>query len=167
MTIRRTISLVLLSLVDAFGGARLFAMRRRLLAAAGVSVSSDTRVMPGSQFHFSNVQLGHETWIGANAHFFSTRTASISIGNCCDVGPDCAFVVGGHAIGSRERRAGAGESRPIVVGAGTWVGARVTMLGGATVGRGCVIAAGSVVTRACYESRLSQWSMLAMWTVAA
>ena len=22
-------------------------------------------------------------------------------------------------------------------------------------------------TRACYESRLSQWSMLAMWTVAA
>ena len=36
---------------------------------------------------------------------------------------------------------------PIVVGAGTWIGAFVTLLAGVTDGKGCVIAAGSIVTR--------------------
>ncbi|WP_157977778.1 acyltransferase [Paraburkholderia kururiensis] len=37
--------------------------------------------------------------------------------------------------------------KPISIGEDCWFGARVTVLGGVTIGRGCVIAAGAVVTR--------------------
>ncbi|MBI5105119.1 MAG: acyltransferase [Solirubrobacterales bacterium] len=39
------------------------------------------------------------------------------------------------------------DPRPVVVGAGTWLGINVTVLPGVTIGQGCVIGAGSVVTR--------------------
>ncbi len=37
--------------------------------------------------------------------------------------------------------------KPIAIGEDCWIGARVTVLGGVTIGQGCVIAAGAVVTR--------------------
>ena len=37
--------------------------------------------------------------------------------------------------------------RPIAIGEDCWLGARVTVLGGVTIGRGSVVAAGAVVTR--------------------
>lgn len=40
-----------------------------------------------------------------------------------------------------------GESRPIVIEEGVWIGARAIVLKGVTIGRGAVVAAGSVVTR--------------------
>src|SRR5262245_33976667 len=42
---------------------------------------------------------------------------------------------------------GHGRSKPIVIGDGVWMGARVTVLKGVTIGAGAVIGAGSVVTR--------------------
>jgi acetyltransferase-like isoleucine patch superfamily enzyme len=42
---------------------------------------------------------------------------------------------------------GHGPSLPVVLEQGVWLGARVTVLKGVTIGRSSVVAAGSVVTR--------------------
>jgi acetyltransferase-like isoleucine patch superfamily enzyme len=39
------------------------------------------------------------------------------------------------------------EFRPVKIGAGVWIGSRVTLVPGVTIGAGAVLAAGSVVTR--------------------
>lgn len=41
----------------------------------------------------------------------------------------------------------AGESSSIVIGNRCWLGARVVVIGGVTIGEGAVVAAGAVVTR--------------------
>jgi maltose O-acetyltransferase len=44
-----------------------------------------------------------------------------------------------------ERRLERPESRPIAIEDNVWLGARVTVLGGVTIGEGSCVAAGSVV----------------------
>jgi acetyltransferase-like isoleucine patch superfamily enzyme len=57
------------------------------------------------------------------------------------------LLTGGHVIGPPGRRAAELTCEPIVVGTGAWLGARVTVLPGVTIGDGAVVAAGAVVTR--------------------
>ena len=56
-------------------------------------------------------------------------------------------MTGSHQTGPSERRAGAGTAKEIVVESGCWIGARVLVLGGVTIGAGSIVAAGAVVTR--------------------
>jgi acetyltransferase-like isoleucine patch superfamily enzyme len=48
---------------------------------------------------------------------------------------------------TRPIRAQGTTRKPISIGEDCWFGARVTVLGGVTIGESCVIAAGAVVTR--------------------
>jgi acetyltransferase-like isoleucine patch superfamily enzyme len=69
----------------------------------------------------------------------------VQIGSGCAIGQyaiilDCDF----HTPGLLDE--GHGTPRPIVVEENVWLGARVTVLKGVTIGRGTVVAAGSVVT---------------------
>jgi maltose O-acetyltransferase len=68
----------------------------------------------------------------------------VSIGDWCLFGPhtlimDCDY----H---DPQNHASPGESRPVVIGDRVWVGARVTILKGVTIGADSTVAAGSVVT---------------------
>jgi len=51
--------------------------------------------------------------------------------------------------GAPERRAGAVGGKPVAVGNGCWIGARVMVMPGVSVGDGCVVAAGAIVTKDC------------------
>ncbi|WP_060664555.1 DapH/DapD/GlmU-related protein [Bacillus sp. CHD6a] len=64
------------------------------------------------------------------------------------------FCTSTHEFGTCERRAGKPYGKPIKIGNGCWVGARVTILPGVTIGDGCIIAAGSVVTKDCESNSL-------------
>ena len=59
-----------------------------------------------------------------------------------------------HVHGDARQRAGEYAGRPVTIGDGCWVGARVAVLPGVTVGAGCVIAAGAVVVRDCTPNGL-------------
>ncbi|MBF4578672.1 transferase [Frigoribacterium sp. VKM Ac-2530] len=96
-------------------------------------------------FQHHNVIVGRGTWIGRRTEFVSTPRATITIGSDCDISQDVLFITGSHDIGPDQRRAGAGRSDPVGVGNGSWVGARVTFLGGSRVGHGVVVGAGSLV----------------------
>lgn len=63
-----------------------------------------------------------------------------------NLGPFVRLITDSHEIGPAHRRAGAGTNEPIVIGAGTWIGAGAIVVGGVTIGTGAVIAAGAVVT---------------------
>jgi maltose O-acetyltransferase len=69
----------------------------------------------------------------------------VTIGDGCLIGQytiimDCDY----HSLDGSDDH---GESKPIVIEAGVWLGARTIVLKGVRIGRGSVIAAGSVVTR--------------------
>ncbi|WP_368073879.1 DapH/DapD/GlmU-related protein [Blastococcus mobilis] len=59
------------------------------------------------------------------------------------------IVTSTHQQGPRERRGGSTVGKPVVIGSGSWIGARATILPGITVGAGCIIGAGSLVVADC------------------
>lgn len=82
------------------------------------------------------VVIGHGAAIAAHAR--------IQIGDGAQIGPFAMLMdTDFHEAGNH---AAAPESRPIQIGAGARIGARVTMLRGAVVGAGARVAAGSVVS---------------------
>lgn len=124
---------------------RWFRIRAAMYRAAGASVAGDARLNGRVVIQYPNVFIGQDTWVGARTEFASTRTARIVVGDRCDISQDALFVCGSHEMGDSSRRAGRGTAHDIVVGDGTWVGARATFLGGSGVGSGSVVAAGAVV----------------------
>ena len=73
--------------------------------------------------------------------------APVRIGHRVHMGQDVMILTGSHQIGDAEMRCGDYEFAPVEIGDGCWLGARVLILPGVTIGPGCVVAAGSVVTR--------------------
>ena len=68
---------------------------------------------------------------------------SISIGNNCLIGDECVLLDDDfHAHGGSERKVA-----PICLQDHVWLGTRVIVLRGVTIGEGSVVGAGSVVTR--------------------
>jgi acetyltransferase-like isoleucine patch superfamily enzyme len=104
-------------------------------------------VMPGCHFYSDRVSIGAQSWINRGCHFDSHE--QITIGDNVDVGMEVMFCTSSHRAGPPTKRAGEYVGAPIVIGDGTWIGTRASILPGVTVAEGCVIAAGSVVVKDC------------------
>lgn len=76
-----------------------------------------------------------------------TLYAPVYIGKRVHFGPEVMILTGTHVIGPAEERCGDYRFAPVTIGDGTWVGARVVVLPGVTIGPGCVVGTGAVVTR--------------------
>ena len=63
-----------------------------------------------------------------------------------------------HNIGSHQRRGTGAAGAPIVIGAGSWLGARSIVLPGVSIGEGCIVGAGSVVTCDCEPDGIYVWA---------
>lgn len=73
----------------------------------------------------------------------------VTLGDSVYLGPGVAILTASHEIGGHDHRAGADTAAPVVIGSGTWIGARAVILPGVTIGEGVVVGAGAVVTRDC------------------
>ncbi len=103
-------------------------------------------------------------FIGARTGLTMERGTIINYGSFLDLGApitmrensglgyQCMLITCSHKIGSPARRYGAADNKPIVIGEGSWLSARVTVMPGVTIGSGCVIGAGSVVTADCVDN---------------
>ena len=89
--------------------------------------------------------VGSNCWIGKN--FRINGNGDVTIGNNVDIGPEVTFQTGGHEIGDKNRRAGAGLNFNQSVGNGTWIGGRATVLNNTAIGAGCVVAGCACVTK--------------------
>lgn len=121
-------------------------LRWRALRAYGLDVQR-SRISPGVWFGSKRVSIGEASFVNYGCMF--NTAAQISIGANCDLAMQVVFATSSHEIGPAERRAGAPTAAPIQIGDGSWIGARVVILPGVTIGPGTVVAAGSVVTRDC------------------
>jgi acetyltransferase-like isoleucine patch superfamily enzyme len=71
----------------------------------------------------------------------------IEIGEDCRIGPHTLIYDSDFHELSPDRRDEQGSSAPVVIGDNVWIGARVMILKGVSIGKDAVIAAGSVVTK--------------------
>ena len=92
---------------------------------------------------WNGLSVGARSFV--NYGCFFDLGADISIGADVSIGYQTLFITSTHDIGSPARRAGKDVAKSISVGDGAWIGARVTVLPGVSIGAGAVVAAGSTV----------------------
>ena len=101
-------------------------------------VAVELAALPGG-----TLTIGDRTFINSGVSICAqtcvTIGSNVAIGNYTLI-MDTDF----HAVGDHTQP---GESRPVCIEDNVWLGARVTVLKGVTIGSGAVVAAGAVVTR--------------------
>lgn len=124
-----------------------YAFRRLLIKHIAVQVGKSVFVKHNAQIGAGvglvigdRSQLGHNCRIGNN----------VTIG--CDVlmGPDVVIMTSAHAFDEPNipiNSQGALPIRAVTIGDDVWIGTRVIIMPGVTIGRGAVIGAGAVVTK--------------------
>jgi maltose O-acetyltransferase len=123
-------------------------VRVELLRRWGVQIAPGAEIGPSCHFSSPGVVLG-ECFLNREVHLDANGTATITIAEGCEIGPGVMLMTSHHEFGPASRRAGAPGPRSIVIERGCWLGARVLVLPGVTVGAGCVLAAGTVANRDC------------------
>lgn len=91
--------------------------------------------------------LGLNSYINYNC--FLDLGDDIFIGDNCAIGFGTTFINSSHTLGNHSKRAGGGNTKPIIIGDGVWIGANVIIMPGVHIGNGCVIGAGSLVITDC------------------
>ncbi|MDB5100597.1 MAG: lacA 2 [Cyanobacteria bacterium RYN_339] len=89
------------------------------------------------------LEIGDDSFV--NNGVILSATHSIKIGNRVNIAPHCVLI-DNDFHGTADRN-GPPKIAPIVLEDDVWLGTRVTVLKGVTIGRGSVIASGSVVTK--------------------
>lgn len=105
-------------------------------------------ILGGCTFdNFRNIQFGNHVFINHNS-IFSTPFG-IKIGNFVMIGSNCLFATINHGFDDWQKPMifQKIEHKPIIIEDDVWIGARATILGGVTIGRGAIVAAGAVVTK--------------------
>jgi len=123
-------------------------LRPRLYRLAGIHIGHGT-VIFGRMRLIGASDVIHLLLIGNNCCLNENITfnlgASVTLEDNVSLGMDCMFITNTHEMGTSNFRAGKIVSKPIRVGRGAWVGARVTVLPGVTIGAGAVVGSGAVV----------------------
>ena len=102
------------------------------------TVTSEAVAYPGG-----HLEIGNGVFINYGASLSAHQL--VRIGDGCQLGSyACLMDNDYHSVEDREKPS---ESRPIVLGRNVWLGVRVIVLKGVTIGDNAVIGAGSVVTR--------------------
>ena len=128
-------------------------LRVELLRRWGMQIAAGTEIGPRCHFSGPGVILG-ECFLNREVQLDASGTATITIGEGCELGPGTMLTTSHHEIGPASRRSGVAAPRSIVIERGCWLGARVLVLPGVTVGAGCVLAAGCVANRDCEPNGL-------------
>ena len=94
----------------------------------------------------AKVSLGDHSGIGINARI----NGACAIGSHVMMGTDVVVITKNHAFNRLDipmMEQGFEEERPVNIGNDVWIGDRVIILPGVTVGDGSILAAGAVVTK--------------------
>lgn len=90
---------------------------------------------------WGRIRIGDRVFINSGVVLFSAH--AITIGNDVAIANE-AYLMDTDSHGVEGRPV---KEAPIVIGDGSWIGARAIILPGVTIGRRCLVAAGAVVSR--------------------
>jgi maltose O-acetyltransferase len=117
--------------------------RGRLLIGGRVQLVSTAAKLELVVFPGGTLEVGERTLLNYGGSIAAAD--SIRIGSRCLIGTHAIIMDNDFHRIEPERRLERPESKPIVIEDNVWLGARVTVLGGVTIGEDSCIAAGSVV----------------------
>lgn len=102
-----------------------------------VNVERGAVIMP-------SLKIGDNSGIGVK----SVIADKVTIGKNVMMGPECLIYTSNHDFDKETLSfKGYTEPSPVVIEDDVWIGARVTILPGITIGKGAIIGAGAVVTK--------------------
>ena len=126
-----------------------FRTRAFLYQALGIRIARGTMIAGalslGWGSRIGNLSIGARCFL--NSDIFIDAAAPVTIGTGVTIGHHVTLITSDHAIGPSNYRAGPIDPKPITIGDGSWIAARVVILPGITIGAGAIVAAGAVVTR--------------------
>lgn len=96
-----------------------------------------------------NISLGNNVWIGKGAHL--DGIGNIDIGNGVIMAPDVVIYTRNHNFDNEDLKALPFDNimltAPVIIEDYVWIGRKVIVLSGVTIGKGAVIGAGAVVAK--------------------
>lgn len=123
--------------------------RDKLIIGDGCRIGSFSRVVVSTTFNNlgEHIHLGHHVAIGDYSSLGGS--GGLSIGANTITGQYFSVHPENHRFDDPERpiRQQGTERKPVRIGENCWLGAKVTVLAGVTIGNNCVIGAGSLVTK--------------------
>ncbi len=123
------------------------AFRRWLCRQIFAQCADDVNIEKGVFFGGGDgIRIGHHSGIGINARI----QGPLTIGDDVMMGPDVLVYTRNHNTDRTDIpmiRQGDSDPMPVVIEDDVWIGARVIILPGVTIGRGAIVAAGAVVTK--------------------
>lgn len=128
---------------------RCFGLKAFLLRRCGARIGRNVRINSSVRIlGTGRLDIGDDVWLGAGVFLSPVGDAAITIGSHCDFGPQVMVLTGSHEIDpGGEHIGGRGTAQSVTIGAGSWLGARATVLPGVTLPVKTVVASGAVVTR--------------------
>ncbi len=128
-----------------FGRMQIRALRRWCGEMMLESCGRDVNIEHGADFGKGrDIRIGDRSGIGIRARLDDP----VTIGNDVMMGPDVLIFTQGHRFSDLSRpmiEQGGSKRRAVVIGNDVWIGERVIILPGVTIGDGAIIGAGAVV----------------------
>lgn len=124
-----------------------YRFRAALLGVLADSVGEDIEIRKGAYFgDGSGLEIGDRSQLGEN----SRLDHNVRIGSDVLMGPDVIMITHLHEHGSTDipmKDQGGVMAGAITIGDDVWIGARVVVLPGVSIGSHSILAAGAVVTK--------------------
>jgi maltose O-acetyltransferase len=122
------------------------AERRRVLAELLGSLGAGAVIEPSFRCDYGfNIHIGARSFINYEAVFLDCNR--ITIGEDVKMGPGVHIYTATHPLDAATRSAGVESAQPVVIGDAVWLGGRVVVCPGVTIGARTVVGAGSVVVK--------------------
>lgn len=113
-----------------------------------VTIGKNTKVESYIYAHFmgdsNTLQIGENTFIGS-AYIILAESGNVSIGNDCMISSDVDIFQGtSHPIFDKNTYKRINYSKDIIIGDSVWIGKRVALMSGFSIGDGSIVGYGSV-----------------------
>jgi acetyltransferase-like isoleucine patch superfamily enzyme len=118
--------------------------RRKLTIGAGTGFAPNVSIRNGER-----ISIGRGCHIGERSFLWAgDSTGHIRIGDTVSLAPEVFITTSDYAFErGRTFRDQPKTERDVMIGDDVWLGVRVVVTAGVTIGDGCIVGAGAVVTR--------------------
>lgn len=117
----------------------------QLIIGKNLYISAQMATVELTTFLDGKLTIGHHVYINRGTSIVSVK--QITIGNHCHIGAEVSIMDNGFHRLDPDRRNEMPDSQPVIIEDNVWLGNRVMVMPGVTIGAGAAVGAGSIVTK--------------------